>query len=277
MGFAKYQEDIVSRYVHDHAVRPNPTSPNKRTRLLAKHETHATPKQKQRTVQMSSLKEFVATSPRPLPVIVLADTSGSMSENGKIEALNQSLKEMIQTFATESRIRAEIQVGIITFGGASAEVHLPLTPAHQIIETKPIGAKGATPMGQAFEAVRQLLEDRDVIPSRAYRPALILVSDGLPTDDWEKPFADLRASERAQKATRFAMAIGGDADEAMLAQFANDREAPLFKAHEARDIHRFFRAVTMSVTSRTASANPDLAAGINLAELPDDEVLDLDF
>lgn len=226
---------------------------------------------------MSSLKEFIATSPRPLPVIVLADTSGSMSENGKIEALNQSLNEMIQTFATESRIRAEIQVGIITFGGASAEVHLPLTPAHQIIETKPIGANGATPMGQAFEAVRKLLEDRDVIPSRAYRPALILVSDGLPTDDWEAPFADLRASERAQKATRFAMAIGGDADEAMLAQFANDREAPLFKAHEARDIHRFFRAVTMSVTSRTASANPDLAAGINLAELPDDEVLDLDF
>jgi len=277
MGFAKYHEDIVSRYVHDYTIRPDPVSPKKPISNSGRHEIHTKKKQQQRTVHMSSLKEFVATSPRPLPVIVLADTSGSMSENGKIEALNQSLKEMIQTFATESRVRAEIQVGIITFGGATAEVHLPLTPAHQIIETKPMGAMGSTPMGQAFEAVRSLLEDRQLITSRAYRPVLILVSDGLPTDDWEIPFAALQASERAQKATRFAMAIGGDADEAMLAQFANDREAPLFKAHEARDIHRFFRAVTMSVTSRTASANPDLAAGIILAELPDDEVLDLDF
>ena len=226
---------------------------------------------------MSSLKEFVATTPRPLPVIVLADTSGSMSENGKIEALNQSLKEMIQTFATESRVRAEIQVGVITFGGATAEVHLPLTPAHQTTNIHPMGAKGVSPMGQAFNELRHLLEDRQLIPSRAYRPVLILISDGLPTDDWEKPFAELQTAERAKKATRFAMAIGSDADEAMLEQFANDREAPLFRAHEARDIHRFFRAVTMSVTSRSASSNPDLAAGINLAALPDDEALDLDF
>lgn len=277
MGFAKYHEDIVSRYVHDHAIRQSHVSTPKQNCRSDKHENQAKQKQQQRTVQMSSLKEFVATTPRPLPVIVLADTSGSMSENGKIEALNQSLKEMIQTFATESRVRAEIQVGVITFGGATAEVHLPLTPAHQIIDTKPMGAKGSTPMGQAFDAVRSLLEDRQLIPSRAYRPVLILVSDGLPTDDWERPFTELQTAERAQKATRFAMAIGSDADEAMLAQFANDHEAPLFKAHEARDIHRFFRAVTMSVTSRSASANPDLAAGIHLAALPDDETLDLDF
>jgi uncharacterized protein YegL len=277
MGFAKYREDIVSRFVHNHAVRFDRASSHMRPLVSGRSAAQIKSHQKKRIVHMSNLKAFVATSPRPLPVIVLADTSGSMSESGKIEALNQSLKEMIRTFATESRVRAEIQVGIVTFGGALAEVHLPLTPAHQIIETKPMFAKGATPMGQAFGAVRKLLEDRDLIPSRAYRPVLILVSDGLPTDDWQGPFSDLQSSERAQKATRFAMAIGDDADEAMLDQFANDKEAPLFKAHEARDIHRFFRAVTMSVSSRSASANPELSSGINLAELPDGEALDLDF
>jgi uncharacterized protein YegL len=53
------------------------------------------------------------------------------------------------------------------------------------------------------------------------------------------------------------MAIGSDADENMLKEFTNDSEAPLFKAHNARDIHRFFRAVTMSLTTRTTSQNPE--------------------
>lgn len=191
-------------------------------------------------------------------MIVLADTSGSMGENGKIEALNAAMKEMVSTFAQESRLRAEIQVGLITFGG-KAQMHLPLVAAHGVTGVSEFQAAGATPMGAAFDLARQLLEDKDRIPSRAYRPVLILLSDGQPTDDWEGPFKALRDSERAQKATRLAMAIGPDADEAMLKDFANDAEAPIFKAHNARDIHRFFRAVTMSVTTRTASQNPDVS------------------
>ena len=61
-----------------------------------------------------ALNDFVVNTPRPLPVILLCDTSGSMSVDGKIEALNEAVRQMINTFAQESRIRAEIQVGLIT-------------------------------------------------------------------------------------------------------------------------------------------------------------------
>lgn len=110
------------------------------------------------------------------------------------------------------------------------------------------------------------------IPSRAYRPVLVLLSDGVPTDDWEQALERLRGSERAQKATRFAMAIGTDADRAMLAQFANVPEAPVFEGHEARDILRFFRAVTMSVVARSASPTPDEPAALQLSDIPDDDL-----
>jgi uncharacterized protein YegL len=73
-----------------------------------------------------TLKKFVANKPRTLPVIILADTSGSMFVDGKIDSLNQSLKDMIKSFAQEGRNRAEINVAVITFGG-QAEVHLALT------------------------------------------------------------------------------------------------------------------------------------------------------
>ncbi len=206
---------------------------------------------------MSELRKFQVQNARPLPVIVLADTSGSMSVDGKIEALNKGLQDMIATFASESRLRAEIQVSVITFGGSRAEVNLPLTPAHQIKSFSKLAAEGMTPLGGAMTLANKMIEDQELIPSRAYKPVIVLVSDGFPNDDWQGPFAQLKNGERSSKATRFAMAIGADADEPMLADFANDPEAPVFRAENARDIHRFFRAVTMSVSARSQSTTPN--------------------
>lgn len=224
----------------------------------------------------TKLGGFAAPQPRPLPVIVLADVSGSMAENQKIEALNQALQAMIDSFAKESRLRAEIQVGLITFGIDGAKEHLPVVAAHRIESMEALRASGPTPMGKAFTLACQWLEDKAQVPSRAYRPVLVLVSDGAPTDDWERPLSALKGSERAQKATRFAMAIGADADTDMLAQFANDREAPVFQADGARDIVRFFRAVTMSVVARSTSTTPDQTQALKLVPETLDDDLNLD-
>lgn len=249
MGWAKYQEDIVSRWVHDNHAHRAPSvdasTPQRKGTPVPKEDKH-----------MSKLKEFTMSAARPLPVIVLADISGSMSANGKIDALNDAVSEMIATFAEEDDTRAEIHVSVITFGGSGASIHKPLGPARET-RWEPMSASGRTPMGDAFELVRTMVEDHDMVPSRAYRPTLVLVSDGVPTDDWRSPLATLLASERASKATRFAMGIGAEADcETLTAFLAND-EGRVFEAHEAREIKNFFRWVTMSVTMRSRSANPN--------------------
>ena len=65
---------------------------------------------------MEKLKEFTLSSARPLPVIVLADISGSMLEHGKIQSLNLAVREMLEAFRDEDDLRAEIHVAVITFG-----------------------------------------------------------------------------------------------------------------------------------------------------------------
>jgi len=249
MGFAKYQEDIVSRWVNDNHLRIAPkakTTPREPKRPAAsKQEVH-----------MSQLKEFTMSSARPLPVIVLADVSGSMGANGKIDALNDAISQMIAAFAEEDDTRAEIHVSVIAFGGRGTSIHKPLRPAHETC-WEPMSASGRTPMGEAFELARTMIEDRDTVPIRAYRPTLVLVSDGVPTDEWRGPLAALLTSERASKATRFAMGIGADADRETLTTFLANDEGRVFEAHEARGIKKFFRWVTMSVTTRSRSANPN--------------------
>lgn len=259
MGWAKYHEDIVSRWVGDNyarcAPREDATSAPRQGTSVQKEEKH-----------LITIKEFTVALARPLPVIVLADVSGSMKENGKIDALNDAVAEMIATFAEEDDTRAEIHVSVIVFGDGGASIHKPLRPARET-RWEPLSAEGRTPMGEAFNLARAMVEDRETVPSRAYRPTLVLVSDGVPTDDWSTPLAALLKSERASKATRFAMGIGADADHETLAAFLANDEGRVFEAHEARDIKNFFRWVTMSVTIRSRSANPNSVVMVEPTDL----------
>ena len=86
---------------------------------------------------MSKLKDFTVSTARPLPVIVLADVSGSMSANGKIDALNDAIQSMIESFAAEDHSRAEIHFAVIAFGKGGARLHQPLLPAAFSIEYSP--------------------------------------------------------------------------------------------------------------------------------------------
>lgn len=206
---------------------------------------------------MSKLREFTVQAARPLPILVLADISGSMEVDGKIQALNHAVREMIEAFRDESDLRAEIHLSVVTFGG-QARVHLPLGPVRGS-SWSDLGASGGTPMGEAFALARQMVEDRNAVPSRAYRPTIVLVSDGQPTDAWQSPLQALLESERGGKAFRMALAIGADADHAILQSFLAAPEARVYRADEARQIRQFFQLVTMSVSARSRSANPNSA------------------
>lgn len=205
---------------------------------------------------MSQLSDFTIAAPRPLPVLILADVSGSMSEHGKIDSLNQAMSEMFAAFAAESQESAQIQIAVVTFGGESAQLHTPLADARSVQWT-PMRAAGRTPMGGAIRLATSLIEDRGTVPGRAYRPVIVLASDGAPTDDWQKPVDELLRAERGKRADRFALAIGDDADKAMLAVFVNDPSRPVLAAGDARQIQKFFKWVTMSVTARSRSATPN--------------------
>jgi uncharacterized protein YegL len=250
MGWASYNEDIVSR------LNGGTRESAKFERIDAVRTQSTSTPNKTGGEALSKLKEFTAPNARPLPVLLLADVSGSMSANGKIDALNDAVQEMLESFGGEDDSRAEIHVAVITFGKDSAKVHQPLAPASEVRWTR-MAADGKTPMGAAFDAATGMIEDRAQIPSRAYRPTIILVSDGQPTDAWQAPLKRLLGSERASKSARFAMGIGDDADEAMLSEFLATPDARVFRAHEARQIKQFFRWVTMSVTQRSRSATPD--------------------
>lgn len=217
-----------------------------------------------------NLASAIKTEGRALPVFLLVDVSGSMSGE-KIGTVNTAIKEMLATLRSIKNPRGVIKVCIVTFGNSGASIIKPLS------EIKPedayvLSANGGTPMGSAFETLSTLLEDKSVVSSRDYTPTAILISDGQPTDfngskdsvesiigSWQ-PLANLLdANKRSAKTIRLAMGIGADANYTILKAFVNNPEIPVIKANDNSTIANFFKWVTMSVSTRSVSANPNLA------------------
>lgn len=213
-----------------------------------------------------ALKNFVAREPRPLPIFIMADTSGSM-KGEKIDELNLALREMVHTLNGLDDIRGKFQLAIIAFGGDEVSIVQPLTDIEGM-ELEELSAAGRTPMGAALGAVKELIEDREIVSSRSYAPAVILISDGIPTDcpeeiyktkkynEWE-PVISFHKGERSSKCQCLALGIGEDADTDMLKAFIDNPEIPVVKAHDISGIAKFFRWATMSAVARMNSVNPN--------------------
>lgn len=198
--------------------------------------------------------KFVTETSRPLPVILLLDISSSMS-GSKISELNTAIAEMLVTLTDAEKMDSEITLSVITFGG-TAKMHIPFTNAAEI-KWEDLVASGMTPLGEALTMSKEMIEDKDIIPPRAYRPTMVLVSDGQPNDEWEEPFKKFVNDGRSAKCDRMAMAIGSDAAEDMLKQFVEGTPNPLFYAKNRSALHEFFKRVTMSITTRMTSVDPN--------------------
>jgi len=188
-----------------------------------------------------------------LPVVLLLDVSGSMS-GPKIDNLYDATNEMIKVFSDAASKEKIIDIAIITFG-ESVELHTPYT---SVVDFKsrglnPFLASGMTPLGMALRMAKDMIEDKETTPSNIYRPAVVLVSDGVPTDEWRGPLDNFKNNGRSSKCQRFAVAIGNDADNQMLKSFAEDNEN-FFIAENVSDIVDKFKQISMSVSVKAPSS-----------------------
>ena len=216
-------------------------------------------KQKKGCYMAFNPSSFTVAQPKSIPVVLLLDTSYSMS--GKpIDTLNQAVEAMIAEFKKAETMETFIKLSIITFGNNGVQLHTPLEEVSKI-EYTPLSAGGSTPMGTALKMAKAMIEDKEIIKGRDYRPAIVLLSDGAPNDEWEGPLDDFINNGRSAKCDRMAVAIG-NADESVLNRFIAGCDNPLFYAEDASRIIDAFKKITMSVTLRSKSTNKNQSINI---------------
>lgn len=213
---------------------------------------------------------------RSLPVVLLLDVSGSMNgmcSDGKrkIDSLHEATVQMIDSFIDQELKETVIDVSIITFG-ASIELHTPYTPVSSLKNSciQKFNASGGTPLGIALSMAKEMIEDPETTSRKSYRPVVVLVSDGQPTDEWRQPMNDFLTTGRTQKCQRYSVAIGDEASTTdALRKFAQDEQA-LFIASDAADLADTFKKVSTSAVENERksrqippadSSKPESASG----------------
>lgn len=160
-------------------------------------------------------------SPR-CPCMVVLDTSGSMSGE-PIQQLREGFNRFLQSLLEDEVALYSVEVGLITAGGRVQEV-LPFTTVDQIDHPVNFDANGSTPLGAAVHLAMQRLEARKAEYRRAgvayYQPWLIIISDGVPTDDWQVVAGQAQELSRQRKLV--SLPIGVDqADINVLGRFSS--------------------------------------------------------
>jgi uncharacterized protein YegL len=194
---------------------------------------------------------------RPLHFIWLVDGSGSMRYHGKVEALNQAINEAIpymQAVARENP-QASVFVNAICFADEAHWMGEKLTPVSEF-RWQDIQAGGATALGEALTMVGDVLQT-PLLTDHGLPPVIVLVTDGLPTDDFYAGLDHLLSKPWGRQAVRVVVGIGEDATSEAAQNFFraytdNDAIKP-FQANNPEALVEAIRRVSTSVLKSVAS------------------------
>lgn len=207
---------------------------------------------------------------RPVHFFWLLDCSSSMSVNGKISSLNFAVREAIPEMrrVAHENATAQLMVRVITFSsGAQWHVHTP-TPIEDF-QWSDVATNSITDLGAALRLVATEL-DTPPMPERALKPVLALVSDGQPTDDWRVGLRAVDSTPWGKRAVRVAIAIGQDADTAMLKEFLANPELEPLQAQNPRQLAGAIRWASTVAVRAASTPRADAAAAAAPAAAEDD-------
>lgn len=139
---------------------------------------------------------------RVLPIYLAVDTSGSMSEGTRLEAVQQAIIQLVDELLSSPALGDQVRVGIVAFAD-HAELVLPLTDLTELPSLPRLYARGSTLFGPLFQRLGRVI-DHDLRVLRyqdtsTLRPFVFLITDGAPADrDWERSFQDFDRRTKAQ-------------------------------------------------------------------------------
>ena len=196
---------------------------------------------------------------RKMTLFFLIDTSGSML-GSKIGSVNDAIENVLPIIGeiSDENPDAEINVAALEFSTGTRWLYDEPKDAKEFIWQQ-VEAEGLTSLGEACEELNKKLSRTGGFmssPSGCYAPAIILLSDGGPTDNFEKGLKLLQGNSWFKNAIKIAIAIGDDADKEVLRQFTDAQEA-VITVHNIEALKTMIRIIAIrssQIGSKSTSA-----------------------
>ena len=202
---------------------------------------------------------------RRLPVYLVLDVSGSMTGE-PITAVQTGVDLLVATLRQDPQALETAYLSVITFDETATQA-VPLT---ELASFQPpvLHAGSTTGLGAALRMTKQCIE-REVLQNSGevkgdWKPLVFLMTDGLPTDDWQAGLAEFKSIKTGMVV---ACAAGPDADAGLLKQITEN--VVTLATADATTIGQFFKWLSQSIaqTSQRVDLNKS-EANTSLSELP---------
>jgi uncharacterized protein YegL len=216
-----------------------------------------------------ALTDKVEIPRRTMVLFFLIDSSGSM-DGDKIGAVNTAIEEVIPALQEISAENADAQIKVAAMEFSSGARWITGNGPVEVdkFHWNFIDAAGVTDLGAACRELNDKLSTKGFMKEAtgSFAPAIFLMSDGQPTDEWQSGMALLRHNNWFRAAVKVAVAIGDDADRETLKEFVGSMEAVL-TVHNAAALKKMIKFVSVRA-SQVASQSSNVGSFTAATDLP---------
>lgn len=215
-------------------------------------------------------EEFLMNPSPRIPVCLVLDTSYSMNskggKNGKsaIDELNEGVKSFFRQIKKDEIAKSSLELSIIGCGGNKGTKLLDFNSIdNQSIPN--LGAKGLTPMGNSLEKALELLRERKELYKNMgisyYQPWLILMTDGEPTDNYNRIVKELKKEVENKNLTMFSIGIGKSVNKEKLKLISPTNEIFNLKGLEFMNFFNWLSESVSKVSMSIPEEKTDIKEG----------------
>ncbi len=202
--------------------------------------------------------DVAETARRTMVLFFVVDCSGSMS-GAKMGTVNSAIEEIVPEIKSisETNADARIKVAVLKFATTAEWLYSAPVEAESFV-WQYLDANGMTALGEACRQLNEKLSRKEFMSDAtgSYAPAIFLLSDGEPTDDYERSLKKLKENNWFKKAIKVALAIGDEANQQKLAEFTGTGEA-VITVHTPEALRSWIRFVSVrssEIGSKSAAA-----------------------
>jgi len=174
----------------------------------------------------------------------------------KIGAVNTAIREVIPELKGIGGSDVDLKIACLKFSSGCSWMHTSPIPVENF-QWNNLSADGCTDFGAACKELSdKMAKDKFLsAPSASVAPAIFLMSDGEPTDDYESGLSELQKNNWYKYAIKVAVAIGDDANTDVLKEFTGNIEA-VITVHTPEALRKMIRFVSVTSSQIGSKSQP---------------------